>query len=81
MGHRGVRGRGVVAALGVNGRGVAACSVLGGLLSRLASGTPPEDIPFPVTAVRPIPVHAFRKVAVFTLSQWYRMLDSLEARR
>jgi glycine/D-amino acid oxidase-like deaminating enzyme len=68
------------AALGCNGRGVAACTVIGRLLARLASGTPPEEIPFPVTAPRPIALHAFRELAVFTLSQWYRIMDRLEAR-
>ena len=70
----------VYAALGCNGRGVAACTVMGRLLARLASGTRPEEIPFPVTAAYPIPLHAFRKLAVFTLSQWYRVLDGLEAK-
>ncbi|MEQ1954680.1 FAD-binding oxidoreductase [Mesorhizobium sp. CN2-181] len=80
MPHLHVLAPGIHAALGCNGRGVAACTVMGRLLARLASGTQPQDIPYPVTAPHPIPLHAFRKLAVFTLSQWYRVLDSLDAR-
>jgi glycine/D-amino acid oxidase-like deaminating enzyme len=78
--HMHVLAPNLYAALGCNGRGVAACTVIGRLLARLASGAQPEEIPFPVTAPQPIPLHAFRKLAVFTLSQWYRVLDGLEAR-
>ena len=67
-------------ALGCNGRGVAACTLIGKLLARLASEAPPEEIPFPVTVPDEIPFHAFRKLAVLTLSQYYRVLDGLEAR-
>jgi glycine/D-amino acid oxidase-like deaminating enzyme len=67
-------------ALGCNGRGVAACTVIGKLLARLAAGAPPDEIPFPVTVPDEIPFHAFRKLAVLTISQYYRVLDNLEAR-
>lgn len=80
MPHMHVLAPDLYAALGCNGRGVAACTVIGRLLARLASGTPPQDIPFPVTAPRRIPLHSLRKLAVFTLSQWYRVLDTVEAR-
>ena len=80
MPHMHVLAPDLYAALGCNGRGVAACTVIGKLLARLASGTQPEEIPFPVTAPQPIPLHGFRKLAVFSLSQWYRVLDGLEAR-
>lgn len=80
MPHLHVLAPDLYAALGCNGRGVAACTVIGRLLARLASGVPPEEIPFPVTAPKPIALHAFRKLAVFTVSQWYRVLDGLEAR-
>ncbi len=67
-------------ALGCNGRGVAACTVMGRLLAQLASDEAAEDIAFPVTVPDPIALHGFRKLAVFTLSQYYGALDRLEAR-
>lgn len=80
MPHIHVLAPGLFTALGCNGRGVAACTVLGKLLSDLATGTEPGDLPFPVTAPDPYALHGLRKVGVFALSQYYRMLDRLDAR-
>ena len=66
---------GLFTALGCNGRGVAACTTIGKLLADLALGTAPGDLPFPVTAPDPYAMHALRKVGIFAVSQYYRLLD------
>lgn len=70
---------GLFTALGCNGRGVAACTTIGKLLADLALGTAPADLPFPVTAPDRFALHALRKVGVFALSQYYRLLDARSA--
>lgn len=71
---------GLITALGCNGRGVAMCTMMGRIIADLASGTAPADLAFPVTAPSPFPFHDFRKLGVFAMSQYYRLLDRLEAR-
>lgn len=71
---------GFYAALGCNGRGVAACTVTGKLLSRLVCGTPPSELPYPVTVPNGFALHGLRKLGVFAMSQYYRILDAIEAR-
>jgi glycine/D-amino acid oxidase-like deaminating enzyme len=66
--------------LGCNGRGVANCTMMGRLLADLASGVDPAEIPFPITAPDSFAFHKMRKAGVFALSQYYRILDALEAR-
>lgn len=70
----------LIAALGCNGRGVAMCTMMGRIISDLASGTAPEDLAFPVTAPNAFALHEFRKIGVFAVSQYYRLLDRLESR-
>jgi glycine/D-amino acid oxidase-like deaminating enzyme len=81
MPHLHILAPGLFTALGCNGRGVAACTTIGKLLADLATGTEPGDLPFPVTAPEPFALHALRKLGVFAFSQYYRVLDSLDARR
>ncbi len=71
---------GLIAALGCNGRGVAMCTMMGKIIAELASGTAPRDLAFPVTAPNPFVLHEFRKLGVFAMSQYYRLLDWLESR-
>jgi len=71
---------GLYAALGCNGRGVAACSMIGKVMSELVGGKAPDDLPLPITAPDPFKMHAFRKVGVLVASQYYRLLDKLESR-
>lgn len=80
MPHIHILAPGLFTALGCNGRGVATCTAIGKLLSSLATGTEPADLPFPVTAPDPYALHALRKVGVFAVSQYYRLLDSQSAR-
>lgn len=71
---------GLYAALGCNGRGVAACTTIGKVMSEFVGGALPDEIALPVTAPDRFVMHAFRKVGVLIASQYYRMLDRLEAR-
>jgi glycine/D-amino acid oxidase-like deaminating enzyme len=67
-------------ALGCNGRGVAACTTLGKIMAQFVSGTAAEELPLPVSAPDQFALHALRKVGVLMMSQYYRLLDRLEAR-
>ena len=70
---------GIMAAVGYNGRGVAMATVLGKLMADWASGTRPEDLPFPVTPTKPIPFYFMRKPAVMATVAWARLRDDWEA--
>lgn len=52
---------GVLAGLGFSGRGIVMTSVMGRTLSRKLLGTPPEDLPFPVLPISPIPMHGITR--------------------
>ena len=69
---------GVWAALGYNGRGVGMAPLLGRLLAELVLGAKPADIPFPVTAMRPIPGYPFTRLVARALVRYYRLRDSIE---
>lgn len=71
---------GLITALGCNGRGVAMCTMMGRIIADLVSGIAPAELSFPVTAPSPFPFHKFRKLGVFAMSQYYRLLDRLETR-
>jgi len=66
-----------MAALGYNGRGVAMATALGRVLADWASGTPEDQLDFPVTDPRPIPFHFLSKPAVSATVAWYRLRDRL----
>jgi glycine/D-amino acid oxidase-like deaminating enzyme len=55
---------GLLAGLGYNGRGVAMATVMGRLLARRIQGVSPAELGFPVTPVRPIPLHRFSQMGV-----------------
>jgi glycine/D-amino acid oxidase-like deaminating enzyme len=79
--HLHILAPGMFAALGCNGRGVAACTMIGKVLADLVSGhAAPADLPLPVTAPDRFALHALRKLGVFALSQYYRLLDMLDSR-
>jgi len=67
------------AGLGYNGRGVGLATVFGRLLAELALGARPADVPFPVTAMRPIFGYPFTRVVARALVRYYRVRDRLEA--
>ncbi len=68
---------GLHAGLGYNGRGVAMATVIGGLLARRAMGEPAAELGFPVTPVRPVPLHAFSGLGVRATIQYLRLADAL----
>ncbi|WP_374441448.1 NAD(P)/FAD-dependent oxidoreductase [Stella sp.] len=68
---------GVWAGLGYNGRGVAMASRMGALLADLAAGVPPEQIAFPITPLRPIPLHGMRRAVLPVMTAWYGVLDRI----
>ncbi len=72
---------GLIAFAGCNGRGVAMCTMMGSLLAELAMGTDARQLDYPVTAPDAFALHEFRKLGIFALSQYYRLLDRIEARR
>ncbi|MSO93842.1 MAG: FAD-binding oxidoreductase [Rhodospirillales bacterium] len=71
---------GVVAALGYNGRGVAMATLLGKLAAERALKGAAADTPFPVTALRPVPLHALRLPFMAAVMQYYRLRDTLDVR-
>ena len=72
---------GLTAALGYNGRGVAMATVMGHLLARWALGSSPAELGFPVTPVRPLPLHAFSGLGVRATIQYLRLADALTRSR
>lgn len=68
-------GSNVWATMGYNGRGVAMASVMGKVLADAARGVAVDDLPFPVTPVRPIPFHFMRRYAVAAAVAWARLRD------
>jgi glycine/D-amino acid oxidase-like deaminating enzyme len=68
---------GLTAGLGYNGRGVAMATVMGGLLARWALGETAAELGFPVTPVRPVPLHAFSGIGVRATIQYLRLADAL----
>ena len=72
---------GLTAALGYNGRGVAMATVMGQLLARWALGSSAAELGFPVTPVRPVPLHAFSGLGVRATIQYLRLADALTRSR
>src|SRR5947208_17096522 len=72
---------GLLAGLGYNGRGVAMATMMGRLLARLALGVPAAELGFPVTAMRPVPLHALSGIAVRAAIQYLRLADAVERAR
>lgn len=68
---------GIVAGLGYNGRGVAMATVMGTLLARRLLGEAAGDLGFPVTPMRPMPLHGFSRFGVRVAIQYLRALDGL----
>ncbi len=49
---------GILAALGFSGRGIAMTSVMGRTLSKKILGARDDELPFPVSPIKPIPLHS-----------------------
>jgi glycine/D-amino acid oxidase-like deaminating enzyme len=70
---------GLLAALGYNGRGVAMATVMGRVLADKATGAADRDLDFPVSPLKPVPLHGLRKPLVSLLVAWNSVRDRLEA--
>jgi len=70
-------GDGIMAGLGYNGRGVAMATAMGRVLADWARGVPEADLPFPVTAPKPIAFHRFAKLGVQATVLREKLLDRL----
>lgn len=69
---------GLTVALGYNGRGVAMGTHLGKRLGEhLGEPTLDEALPFPVTPIKPIPLHGLQRLYVETVVNYYRARDWL----
>jgi len=67
---------GLTMALGYNGRGVATATAMGKYLARRMVGRM-EDFPFPVSPIRPIPLHWLERFYITAGVTWYSILDRL----
>jgi glycine/D-amino acid oxidase-like deaminating enzyme len=70
---------GVWTVIGYNGRGVGLGPLLGRFMGELALGKNPADIPFPITAMKPIFGYPFTRTVARALVRYYRYLDQREA--
>ncbi len=69
---------GLLAGLGYNGRGVAMATSMGRLLAHRALGETSENLGFPVTAVRPIRLHALSRMGARATIRYLQARDALE---
>ncbi|MGP9768189.1 NAD(P)/FAD-dependent oxidoreductase [Halomonas sp. AOP13-D3-9] len=70
---------GLTVALGYNGRGVAMGSHMGKLLGEhLGENSLEEALPFPLSPIKPIPLHGLQRLYVETVVNYYRARDWLE---
>jgi glycine/D-amino acid oxidase-like deaminating enzyme len=67
--------RGLIAAVGCNGRGIALSTALGKVIANRLLCPECKDVPIPITNIRGIPLHAFRSVAVAVTTKINRLQD------
>ena len=67
---------GMTVALGYNGRGIALATSMGRhLAARMVD--PGADFPYPVTPIRPIPLHGLQRFYIAGGVAWYSLLDRM----
>jgi glycine/D-amino acid oxidase-like deaminating enzyme len=69
---------GLLAVVGCQGRGVGLMVALGERLAAYFRDGDQRAIPLPLSPIRPIPLHRFRRVGIAALITWYRTLDAFE---
>jgi len=74
-------GPGLLAGVGYNGRGLAMATLMGRLLAQRALGASAVELGFPVTPVRPIPLHGLSRIGAHAAIQYLRLLDGLARAR
>lgn len=67
---------GMTIALGYNGRGIALATSMGKHVAARLAGAQ-ADFPYPVTPIRPIPMHGLQRFYVAGGVAWYSLLDRL----
>jgi glycine/D-amino acid oxidase-like deaminating enzyme len=75
--HVHVPGPGALVYLGCNGRGVALATAMGQQLAKSLIAGETAEIDMPITAIKPIPLHAFWPVAVKSVVLYGRIRDRL----
>ena len=70
--------KGLITVVGCQGRGIGLMTAASKLVVDYLEGGDPDVLPLPITPVKPIPLHQFRKIGVGALIAWYRMLDAIE---
>lgn len=68
---------GVHIVVGYNGRGVAMATAMGKHLAADIAGGQEAAFPYPVTGIKPVPLHGLRWLYMSAGVAWYRLLDSL----
>jgi glycine/D-amino acid oxidase-like deaminating enzyme len=69
---------GLTMALGYNGRGIATATAMGKHLARRMTGA--GEFPFPITPIRPLPLHGLQRFYVAAGVAWYSLLDRVAVR-
>ncbi len=69
---------GLWAAIGLNGRGIAAGTLLGAQAAGRVLGKGEPELPYPVTPLLPIRVRPFARPLVGSLMNAYRIIDAME---
>jgi glycine/D-amino acid oxidase-like deaminating enzyme len=65
---------GITIALGYNGRGIAAATAMGKHLAARMSGSG-DAFPFPISPIRPIPMHGLQRLYIAAGVAWYALMD------
>lgn len=70
--------KGLLMVAGCQGRGVGLMTAIGPRLAKYIETGDRTALPFPVSAIHPIPFHGLRQIGVAATIAWYRLLDGLE---
>jgi glycine/D-amino acid oxidase-like deaminating enzyme len=70
--------KGLVTLVGCQGRGIGLMTAASRRVVDYLVHGDPAALPLPITPIKPIPLHQFRKIGVGALIAWYRMLDAIE---
>jgi glycine/D-amino acid oxidase-like deaminating enzyme len=68
---------GLTVFLGYNGRGVAMATTLGVMVAKNLIAPANNALPFPITGIRPIPLHSLHRIYATSILQMYRLRDYL----
>lgn len=70
--------KGLLTVVGCQGRGIGLMTAASKRVVDYLVHRDPDLLPLPITPIRPIPFHRFRRIGVGALIAWYRMLDAIE---